>query len=70
MDLIHELCPVQLLEVTKKKGHPLGLIGQHTAFGSYTIHTVNCRVRSGEIKVDKYVAVGDKLFATSENICQ
>ena len=33
-------------------------------------HTVNCRVRSGEIKVDKYVAVGDKLFATSENICQ
>ena len=32
--------------------------------------TVNCRVRSGEIKVDKYVAVGDKLFATSENICQ
>ena len=35
IDLIHELCPLQLLEVTKKKGHPLGLIGQHTAFGSY-----------------------------------
>ena len=32
MDLIHELCPAQLLEVTKKSD---GLIDQHTAFGSY-----------------------------------
>ena len=44
MDLVHELCSLQLLEVTKKKGHLGGLIGQHTAFGSYTT-IIDCIVK-------------------------
>ena len=37
MDLVHKLCPLQLLEVTKKSDIWAGWLASNTTFGSYTI---------------------------------